>query len=110
MSLLTKLMFPGYGFSAMGLQEPVTVFAIEIPRTDEQRYVVVTERGGAWAVVDDFIWPSMEGLLNRATITGDTIQYFNQKGALARQGTIMAPAAQQGAAADRQGPRSDQPR
>jgi hypothetical protein len=100
MSSLTELMFPGYGFSAMNLREPVALFSIEIPRTDEQRYVAVTERGGSWTVVDDFVWPSTHGLLIKATISGDTIQYFNHTGALERQSAISAPAAQQGAAAD----------
>jgi hypothetical protein len=98
MSSLTELMFPGYGFSAMSLQEPVAVFAIEIPRTDEERYVAVAERGGSWIVIDDFIWPSTGGLLNRATIVGGTIRYFNQRDVLARQAAIVAPAGQPGAA------------
>lgn len=79
-----KLTFPGYGFSAMGLQQPVALFAVEIPQRNEERYFSVTERDGSWVVIDDFVWSSAGGLLQKAVVSGDAINYYDAKGTLAR--------------------------
>jgi hypothetical protein len=79
-----NLTFPGYGFSAMGLDQPVALFAVEIPRMNEQRYFTVTERDGAWVVVEDFVWSSAQGLLQKAVVSADGIKYYDAEGILVR--------------------------
>jgi len=79
-----KLTFPGYGFSAMGLDQPVVLFAVEIPHMNEGRYFTVTERDGSWIVIEDFVWSSAQGGLQKAVVSDDGINYYDAKGTLAR--------------------------
>ncbi len=80
-----KLMFPGYGFSMLGLDKPIALYAIEIPRSNEQRYLTYENREGSWRLVDDFVWTSDEGLLISAEYVDGQLRYYNSKGAVVRE-------------------------
>lgn len=82
---LFELMFPGYGFSAMNLGEPVALFAIEVPRMDEQRYIAFVQNGNNWLLVEDFIWPDAKGFLNAAEVVDGRIRYLNYKNEAIRE-------------------------
>lgn len=81
---LYDLMFPGYGFSAMNLGEPVVLFALEIPRAGEQRYFAFAQKADSWILVDDFIWPDAGGLLNAAELGDGRVLYRDHTGQVVR--------------------------
>jgi len=82
---LYGLMFPGYGYSAYALDRPVALYSLEVPTTDEQRFLTFVQREGAWVRVDDFLWNLSKGYINHAELKEDRLQYFNQKGQLLRE-------------------------
>ena len=82
---LYALMFPGYGYSMLGLQEPVALYSLEIPFASEQRFILFTASNGVWKLEDDFVWPDVGGYIARAARQGDVILYYNQKGVVLRQ-------------------------
>jgi len=82
---LYNLMFPGYGFSMLGLGEPVALYSLEIPFASEQRFILFATSNGAWKLVDDFVWPDVSGYIVRAAREGDVIVYYNQKGVVLRR-------------------------
>ena len=83
---LVDLMFPGYGFGAMNLGEPVALFAVEIPKMNEQRYLSFVQNGDSWVLREDFDWPDAKGFINAALITDDRIQYLTHCGEVVREG------------------------
>lgn len=85
---LFDLMFPGYGFSAMNLGEPIALFAIEIPRMNEQRYLAFTQKGSAWVLIEDFTWPDAQGFISAAVFGNGGIQYLGHKGQVVREGHL----------------------
>jgi hypothetical protein len=80
-----KMMFPGYGLSWLALDRPVALFAVEIPRTEDQRYFTYAERSGKWVLIDDFVWPSPDRLINWAEVSDEAIRYYYSDGSLARE-------------------------
>jgi hypothetical protein len=80
-----KVMFPGYGLSWLALGRPVAIFAVEIPRTGDQRYFTYAEKGGKWVLIDDFVWRSPDRLIEWAELSEDTIRYFYADGSLVRE-------------------------
>jgi hypothetical protein len=82
---LFGLMFPGYGFSAMNPGEPVALFALEVPKMSEQRYLVFVQQDDRWTRVDDFLWPDSKGLLNAVNLTDGHLRYMDHKGEVLRE-------------------------
>jgi hypothetical protein len=82
---LFDLMFPGYGFSAMNLGGPVALFAIEVPRMHEQRYLAFVQKENAWVLVEDFVWPDAEGFINAAELSDGRISYLDHRGQVVRE-------------------------
>jgi hypothetical protein len=82
---LFDLMFPGYGFSAMNPREPVTLFALEIPQMDEQRYIALAQKGSDWVLIEDFIWPDAKGFIYAAELIDARIRYLDHKGQVIRE-------------------------
>jgi hypothetical protein len=85
---LFALMFPGYGFSAMNLDKPVALYALEIPQRNEDRYLTFIEREGKWVLIEDFIWPSTGGLLEAAAIIDGQLVYSGPKGNVVREHSL----------------------
>jgi hypothetical protein len=82
---LSQLTFPGYGFSAMNLGQPVALFAIEVPQMNEQRYITLEQKDNEWMLVDDFLWADAKGFINSARLIGRRIQYMNHKSRVVRE-------------------------
>jgi hypothetical protein len=75
---LFKLMFPGYGYSAMMLNTPIALYSLEIPKAGEDRFIVYVPRNGSWVLLDDFIWPESKGYIESVEI-GVSVRYFDSK-------------------------------
>jgi hypothetical protein len=80
-----KMMFPGYGLSWLALGRPIALFAVEVPRTGDQRYFTYTEKDGKWVLIDDFVWPSPDRLIEWAELREGSISYFYPDGSLVRE-------------------------
>jgi hypothetical protein len=64
-SAIFEVKFPGYGLSFAGSKaQPIgnahalELSSVEIPRADEERYLVFEEQNGAYTLIDDFVAPS----------------------------------------------------
>jgi hypothetical protein len=82
---LYELSFPGYGFSAMNVGQSVALFALEIPQMSEQRYVAFVQKGGDWALTEDFTWQDADGFLAAAELVEGRIRYLDHKGHVMRE-------------------------
>jgi hypothetical protein len=83
-SAVIPLMFPGYGLSLLALDRPIALFAIEIPRTGEERYLAYSERHGAWRLLDEFVLAFAGRQIHRAELSNGLIKYFYTDGQIAR--------------------------
>ena len=83
--LYSEIKFPGYGLSLMQLDKPLALFSIEIPKKDEDRWIAIVQQGGKWVVVDDFVWPTAKGFINRAAAESSRVRYFDRNGNLLRE-------------------------
>jgi hypothetical protein len=52
----------------LGLSDPVALFSLEIPGAGEDRFLLLAPHGGAWNLVDDFVWAENAGYIDHATI------------------------------------------
>jgi hypothetical protein len=80
-----KLMFPGYGLAMLQLHDPVALYSIEIPKMNEDRWVVLVQEGSRWVVVDDFLWPVPAGYINGAKYIDGSLRYFDRQGKVLRE-------------------------
>jgi hypothetical protein len=79
-----KLMFPGYGLSMFQLKEPIALYSIEVPRTNEDRVLVFKQEQEQWLLVDDFVWPLASGTIRAASYVNGRLQYRGQDGQVLR--------------------------
>ena len=87
---LYELMFPGYGYSMLGLGDPIALFSLEIPGSGQERFLLFAPFDGTWNLVDDFVWAESAGYINHAAIKGDVISYYDRHSSALRE-TRMAP-------------------
>jgi hypothetical protein len=83
--LYSKIKFPGYGLSFMQLDKPLALFSVEIPQKGEDRWIAMEQQGGKWLVVDDFVWPTAKGYINRALAEDSRIRYLDRDGNVLRE-------------------------
>jgi hypothetical protein len=81
-------MFPGYGFSALTLGQPIAPFALEVPQANEQRYLVFAQRGSTWVLVEDFLLPDASGSINSAFRKEGRIYYLDHKSRVVREQSL----------------------
>jgi len=77
-------MFPGYGYSVLALDQPVALYALEIPGAAQDRFLAYAPTNGEWVLIDDFIWPASSASIRSAEVGGDQVRYYDEKGALVR--------------------------
>jgi hypothetical protein len=80
-----KLMFPGYGLAMLQLRDPVSLYSIEIPMMEEDRWIALAQQGARWVVVEDFLWPVSTGRISGAKYTDGRLSYFDRKGKVLRE-------------------------
>lgn len=89
---LSELPFPGYGSGAYnGPRQSdgtmLLLYSLEIPRADASRYLVFRERGGTYALVDDFVAPDAE-MVSGVRDVPEGLEYSHSGGKL----TVRKPA------------------
>lgn len=83
--LYFKIKFPGYGLSLGQLDKPLALFSVEIPKKDEERWIAMEQQGRKWVVVDDFVWPTANGYIDRGLTEGSRIRYVDRDGKTLRE-------------------------
>jgi len=82
------LRFPGYGGRGAYAQSDGTtcsVFFVEIPMTEKERFFVGRTSGREVAVVDDFVLSVGTNEINQVKVDGTRIQYYDRQGRLLRE-------------------------
>jgi len=84
------LKFPGYGCGGHGLfpqtdGSTCSVFSVEIPMRDRERYFIGRNSGGGVTIVDDFVMASGANAIIQVRIDGKRISYYDGRGALLRE-------------------------
>jgi len=84
------LAFPGYGCGGLGRfpqsdGSTCTLFSVEIPMRDKERYFVGRTATGRVYVVDDFVFESATDQITRVEVRGTKLQYFDRSGSVVRE-------------------------
>ena len=84
------LKFPGYGCGGRGSfpqsdGSTCSVFSIEIPMRDRERYFIGRNFGGRVTVIDDFVMVAGTNEITQVRIDGGRIFYYDGHGALLRE-------------------------
>lgn len=84
------LRFPGYGCGGRGAYPQsdgttCSVFSVEIPMTERERFFVGCTSGKEVAIVDDFVLSLGTNEINQVKIDGSRIRYYDRQGALLRE-------------------------
>jgi hypothetical protein len=85
-----RLKFPGYGCGGRGAYAQAdgstcSVFSVEIPMRDRERYFIGRTSGKQVTVVDDFVMSSNTNALKQVKIDGTRIRYYDEQGTLLRE-------------------------
>ena len=82
---VVDLKFPGYGLGAYG-EKPqpngsvLALFGVEIPRSDNTRYLLFRGSGGSYTLIDDFVY-SDRAAIEDVSADGDKLVYATIQGA-----------------------------
>lgn len=84
------LRFPGYGCGGRGAYAQsdgttCSVFFVEIPMTDKERYFVGRTSGKEVTIVDDFVLSLGTNEINQVKTDGTRIRYYDGQGGLLRE-------------------------
>jgi hypothetical protein len=88
---LFKLKFPGYGLGGTGSQpqtddgSTLMVESVEIPQRDKNRYLVVRESGGHFALVDDFVSTTATNAITQVKLQARRLSYYDGNGSVVRE-------------------------
>ncbi len=87
---VVHLKFPGYGCGGHGSfpqsdGSTCSVFSVEIPMCDRERYFIGRNSGGKVAVIDDFVMASGTNEITQVRIEGRRILYYDGRGVLLRE-------------------------
>jgi len=85
-----RLRFPGYGCGGRGAYAQSdgstrSVFSVEIPMLEKERYFVGRTSGKQVTVIDDFVMRSPTNQVKQVKIDGTQIRYYDEKGTLLRE-------------------------
>jgi hypothetical protein len=81
--------FPGYGLEQFG-EKPqadgsfLSVFSIEIPQRNKDRYFVAKETGSRYVLVDDFVAGSVSNVIRQVKLEGTRLRYEDETGRTVR--------------------------
>jgi hypothetical protein len=85
--------FPGYGLEQFGEKQQadgsiLSMFSVDIPQRDKDRYFVARNFGHGFTIVDDFVASSASNAIFRAALTGNKLDYFDEGGQVVREHDI----------------------
>lgn len=80
-----NIVFPGYGrgmFISQQQNNRVTllVFLVEIPNAGKERYFVFLEKNSVCTLIDDFIFPDTQGLINKLILRNNNLIFSTIRG------------------------------
>ncbi len=83
-TVLFELKFPGYGLGFAGSQaqpdgKALELASVEIPRANKDRYLIFEVRNGSYALIDDFVSPSVPQI-ERVTEESGVLIYSTRSG------------------------------
>lgn len=84
------LKFPGYGCGGRGSfpqsdGSTCSVFSVEIPMRDSDRYFIGRNSGSKVTVVDDFVLATGTNPIAQVRVSGSRILYYDERGELLRE-------------------------
>jgi hypothetical protein len=84
------LKFPGYGCGGRGSfpqsdGSTCSVFSVEVPMRDRDRYFIGRNSGGGVTIIDDFVMASGTNAIAQVRIDGARILYYDGRNALLRE-------------------------
>ena len=84
-----SMKFPGYGLSQFGEKQQadgsmLSMFSVEIPQRDKDRYFVARMAGSHLTLVDDFVASSVSNVISKVTLEGMSLHYYDGSGSLVR--------------------------
>ena len=84
------LKFPGYGLEMFGEKtQPggsgLSMFSVEIPQRNKDRYFVARIIDGRYTLVDDFVAGSISNVISEVKLEGMMLRYYDAKGLLVRE-------------------------
>jgi len=84
------LKFPGYGLSQFGEKQQadgsvLSMFSVEIPQRDKDRYFVARKAGKRFTLVDDFAAGSLSNVISQVKCEGMSLRYYDDRGSLVRE-------------------------
>jgi hypothetical protein len=85
-----SLKFPGYGLNQYGEKQQVdgstlSMFSVEIPQIDKDRYFVARKSGGHLILVDDFVANSVSNVISSVKLEVTNLLYYDDKGLLVQK-------------------------
>jgi hypothetical protein len=85
-----RLKFPGYGCGGQGAYpqsdgSTCSVFSVEIPMLNKERYFVGRTFGKQVTIIDDFVMGSATNQLKQVKLDGTWLRYYDDKGTLLRE-------------------------
>jgi hypothetical protein len=87
---LFQLKFPGYGFGGHGGfpqsdGSTCSLYSVEIPMRNKERYILGRTSGGKVDVLDDFVFSSESNQIAQVKILGTNLLYLDSQGAVVRE-------------------------
>ncbi len=88
------LRFPGYGLEAFGEKQQsdgssLSMFSVEIPQRNKDRYFVARISRGRYRLVDDFVANSASNVISRVKLENVSLRYYDANGLVVREHRIL---------------------
>jgi hypothetical protein len=85
-----SLKFPGYGLSQFGEKQQadgstLSMFSVEVPQRDKDRYFVARQTGSRFTLVDDFVASLASNRISQVKLEGMNLLYYDDKGLHVRE-------------------------
>ena len=85
-----SLKFPGYGLEQFGEKaqpdgSSLSMFSVEIPQREKDRYLTARVTRAQYILVDDFIASSVSNAVSQVKLEGTTLRYYDAAGSLVRE-------------------------
>ena len=84
------LKFPGYGLQQYGEKQQadgsmLSMFSVEIPQRDRNRFLVARNSESRFIIVDDFVASSVSNAISTVKLADTNLLYYDEKGTPVRE-------------------------